>query len=90
MNKTDRAAIAKLIDQINLLNGQIEDVKSAVEDLQGSEREKFDNLSENLQQGERGQAIEAAANYLQEAFAQLDQSFGAMEDAVSYLENASE
>lgn len=57
MNKTDRAAIAKLIDQINLLNGQIEDVKSAAEDLQGSEQEKFDNLSENLQQGERGQAI---------------------------------
>lgn len=55
--------IATLLEE---LNGKISDFKeafgdiaTAIEELRDEEQEKFDNMPEGLQQGERGQAIEA-------------------------------
>ncbi len=49
------------------LAGQIEDVRSEVENEADEERSKFDNMSEGLQQGDNGQRIEQAADALDTA-----------------------
>ena len=63
MNKDRRDRIAKIKEALEDLRGQIED-------LQTEEQEAFDNMPESLQQSERGQASEAAADALHGALSQ--------------------
>ena len=76
MNKDRRDRIAKIKEALEDLRGQIED-------LQSEEREAFDNMPEILQQSERGQASESAADALQSAY-------DAADEAITNLETASE
>lgn len=46
--------------------------KSVFQDTANDEREKFDNLSEGLQQAENGQNMEAAADALDSAVQELE------------------
>lgn len=62
------------------LAGKLDDIKSDIDDLQGEEQEKFDNLSEGFQQGERGQAIEAAASALSDVSSPLENAISKLED----------
>lgn len=76
MNKDRRDRIAKIKEALEDLRGQIED-------LQTEEQEAFDNMPESLQQSERVQASEAAADALQSAY-------DAADEAITNLETASE
>lgn len=51
-----------------------------------AEQEKFENLSEGLQQSEKGQAIEQAAPSLGEAVDSLDSAISEADSAISTLE----
>lgn len=53
-------------DNLNDLIGKLEEIKATIEEEQQREQEKFDNMTEGLQQTERGQACEQAANDLEE------------------------
>ena len=81
MKDIEKAAEARsVIDAlIEDLNGKIADyketftdAKTMIEELRDEEQEKFDNLSEGLQQSERGQAIEAAVSALDEAMSAIE------------------
>jgi hypothetical protein len=62
------AARAKLVEQIETVNERIKDeCGGALRDLADAEQEKFNNMSEGLQQGDNGQAIERAAEILSDA-----------------------
>lgn len=61
----------------------LEGMHAALEELAGNEREKFDNMSEGLQASERGQAIEAAAD-------ELENAVNAIQEAIDALNNACE
>ena len=76
MNKERRDRIAMIKEALEYLRGHIED-------LQSEEQEAFDNMPESLQQSERGQASEAAADALQSAY-------DAADEAITNLETASE
>lgn len=76
MNKSRRDQIAKIKEALEELRGKIED-------LQSEEQDAFDSMPESLQQGERGQASEAAAEALQSAYDSAD-------EAINYLESAAE
>jgi molecular chaperone GrpE (heat shock protein) len=76
MNKSRRGQIAKIKEILEELRGK-------VEDLQSEEQDAFDNMSENLQQGDRGQAAEAAVDALQSAYDSID-------EALDYLQAAEE
>lgn len=81
MNAEDRKAIEEikndLQSQLNkkeALESDLEEVKGAVmtlggriRDIADAEQEKYDNLSEGLQQAEMGQSIEEAASVLSSA-----------------------
>lgn len=71
MNKKDRAQLAKAI-------GFLEEAKAIIDDLAASEREKYDNMPESLQQGDRGTAMEEAANALEEAQTQVDEALSTL------------
>lgn len=86
MNKQQRAKIAAACASLQpytdsdtcLLNGPqatfdaMEAAKSIFTEMAEEEREKFDNMPEGLQQGERGQDMETAADALESAADELD------------------
>lgn len=88
VNAKRRAAIALRIGQVEDAAGTLEDILSHVTDLQGEEQEAFDNMSENLQQGEKGQLIEANATALQQAMDHLQTAIDGAADAVTELQEA--
>jgi hypothetical protein len=65
MNDKGRKLIAKWIQAL-------EDIQSEMETMVEEEQEKFDNLSEGLQQAESGQAMEAAAATLGDVLTMLE------------------
>ena len=76
MNKSRRDQIAKIKEALEELRGKIED-------LQSEEQDAFDAMPESLQQSDRGQASEAAADALQSAY-------DAADEAITNLESAAE
>jgi len=76
MNADKRKELAKAIQLL-------EDAKSIIESIQEQEQECFDNLSEGLQQSERGQRFEELAGILGDAV-------GSVETAIEEVESASE
>lgn len=74
MNKDRRKQLAEIAE----LLGELQERISVLKD---EEEEGFDNLPESLQQGERGQAMEAAKE-------QMDSAMSAIEEAVECLQEA--
>lgn len=58
MNNQRRKEIGKLIEDV-------ENAQSVFEDIRSEEEEYFENMPENLQDGERGQASQEAIDNLQ-------------------------
>lgn len=52
---------------LQALVSELEDTESIYNDIGGEEQEKFDNLSEGLQQSERGQQYESNASTFEDA-----------------------
>jgi hypothetical protein len=78
MNQKDRKAISSSLAKLDEARDMLSAMHSDLEVLRDTEQEKFDNMPEGLQAGERGQAIEQAAEklaewveYLQEALDSL-------------------
>lgn len=72
MNDARRKALAKLSDRIQALQPEIETIRDELAELAAEEREAFDALPESIQDGERGQAMDAAADSIEEASSCLD------------------
>lgn len=66
MNNTRRKEIDKAI-------GMLEEAKSILENVASEERDAYDNMSENLKGGERGETMERCADALDEAVSSLDE-----------------
>lgn len=76
MNKTRRAELARAVELLN-------EAREVIQGAAGEEREAFDNLSESLQGGERGLAMEAAADALDSAESGIDEAIGYVEEAAA-------
>ena len=74
MNNTRRKAIQKIYDRL-------EELMQDIEALQEEEQECYDNLPESLQDGERGQAMQEAAD-------NLEYAANSVQEALDYLEEA--
>lgn len=75
MNKARRA---KLSAVINVLT----ELKDSVEILQDEEQTAFDNLPESMQESERGEAMQDAADNMSDAMDLLDEAIEALESAM--------
>jgi uncharacterized phage infection (PIP) family protein YhgE len=90
MNTETRKAIAKIQSEISALVGTFEDFSQTLSDLRDSETEKFENLSEGLQESEMGQAIQSAADALDTAQSAIESARESMDECVDALATASE
>ena len=70
-------------DMLNDFIGKLEEIRFQIEDTQSEEQEKFDNMSEGLQQTERSQAIEQAAQDLEEVVNALYEACDKLGDIVN-------
>lgn len=76
MNKSRRKHIDDILDQLNSLLLEIEEVKD-------EEQEAYDNLSESLQNGEKGEKMSDAVN-------NLEYAFDGLAEVIDYLGEAKE
>ena len=76
MNAARRKELNKLIDQL-------EDIKSQLGELQQEEQDAYDNLPESLQDSERGERIQEAAENMEYAATSID-------EVIDYINNAIE
>jgi cellobiose-specific phosphotransferase system component IIA len=75
MNKNDRKELEKAL----ALLGEAQEIIDAIKD---GEQEKFDNLSEGLQQAEKGQKFEEAVSTLEDAWNSIDEAVGSINEAM--------
>ena len=67
MNRTDRK---QLQEAISLL----EKAQEIIDSIKDGEQDKFDNLSEGLQQTEKGQRFEEAVSILEDTWSNLNEA----------------
>jgi len=87
MNKERRKALAEIVAELQALP-DLSEIKDRLETLKDEEQEAFDNMSEGLQQSDRGQQMEAAVSAMEEAIELID-AFN-IEEIVGHIETASE
>jgi hypothetical protein len=75
MNKNDRKELEKAL----ALLGEAQEIIDAIKD---GEQEKFDNLSEGLQQTEKGQKFEETVSILEDAWNSIDEAVGSINEAM--------
>lgn len=86
MNQETRKATHALIAKLADLKEEVEAQRETLESLAEDEREKFDNLSEGLQASEKGEAIDQAANNLEEAYITLESAVDSIDETIATLE----
>lgn len=74
MNKNDRKELEKAISLLK-------EAQEIIESIKDGEQDKFDNLSEGLQQTENGQKFE-------EIVSNLDEAYSNIEDAMTYIDDS--
>lgn len=74
MNNARRKQLAEIVDQM-------QELRARLDELQSEEQEAFDNMPESLQQGEKDQQSEAAAERIGNAGDSLDEAISAIEEA---------
>jgi hypothetical protein len=84
VNNARRKVIKEAIEALRKLD--FEDVKQTVETIKDEEQEYFDNMPENMQGGDKGQAAEQATSALEEAFSYLEDAANNLEEAINALE----
>lgn len=86
MNNDRRKALAHVVTLLNSLMEARDAVKDALEGPKDEEREYYDNMPESIQQGDKGQTADAAADALGEVYDELEGLD--IEDLISKVEEA--
>ena len=87
MNEKGRKRLAAISEELGKAGGSFEHLIAELTEMQEDEQEKFDNMSEGLQQGEKGQNIQAAAEALETAAGKAQEAFDALDEAAGELTN---
>ena len=90
MNNDRRKQLRKAIELINEAKLKIDEAYTIVDSCADDEQDAFDNLSENLQCSERGNAMENAIASLEEARDGLDEMSESADSVCSSIEEAIE
>lgn len=72
MNNKTRKELIKIADKYTSIATMIEDLKTELEYIQEEEQEKYDNLPEQLQDTERGNALYESSESIEELVNRLD------------------
>ncbi len=74
MNKDRRKQIDEAI-------AHLEAAKELLTTAENEEQEYYDNMPENMQGGDKGQAAESAASYLSDAVSSIEDAIGSAEES---------
>ncbi len=88
MNNKRRKNIAEIISKLNSLSEEVENILSDIEIVKDEEEECLENIPENLQESERYNQVEEAADNLNTAFDVCQDVVGNIEEIISTLEEA--
>jgi flagellar biosynthesis chaperone FliJ len=88
VNKDRRKEIDKAIVALESIKGAMDEAKSLVESCASEEREYYDNMNENLQQGDKGSQADNAATQLEEVSSSLEEFD--IDDLIGKLSDAKE
>ena len=75
MNKQRRKAIEEIIEQLGILKDELDTIAE-------EEQEAYDNLPEGIQDSERGEAMNEAADDLYQAQSDLDDIISTLQDII--------
>lgn len=91
MSKERRAALNKIFTVLEAKANSLglEETRNELEVLKDDEQEAFDNLPEDLQQGERGAQMKEAIDQLEEATSKLQEAEDALKEALDAIDSAS-
>lgn len=81
MNKDRRKALQYAIGKMEEASTALAEAKGLVETAKDEEQEYFENMPEAFQQGDKGEAAQAAISELEEAISK-------MEEAIDNINNA--
>jgi uncharacterized coiled-coil DUF342 family protein len=88
MNKERRNAISNLRAKLDMAG--VSEIKDELETHRDNEQEYYDNMPESFQDGDKGQAAQAAIDALESAIEALDAALESVEDAMREMETACE
>jgi len=92
MNKERRKSLDDAIEELNKAKFILEKIdysevtdllasaKAAIDEVKDAEQDAFDNLSEGLQAGERGQRMEEIINELDDASGDIDELISSIDE----------
>jgi hypothetical protein len=66
---------------LSAILSDLEAIKSRIEEVKDDEQSAFDNMPESIQQGEKGQKVEAAVSSLEDAENEIDSAISSIETA---------
>lgn len=75
MNKMNRKQLSDLISRIETIREELDEIKDG-------EEEKFDNMPENLQDSEKGEALSEIIDFLDSASESLNESVESIQSAI--------
>ena len=75
MNEERRKKLQQALEKLN-------DACAVVEEISGEEEEAFENLPEGLQKGEKGESLEAAKGYLDDAVTEIENAAANIQSAI--------
>ena len=78
MNKDRRKTLERLVAEVSNLQGKLADIRMEIESARDEEQEYYDNMPESFQSGEKGDAVQAAVEALEEALSACEEAEGQM------------
>jgi DNA repair exonuclease SbcCD ATPase subunit len=94
MNKSQRKELGQLWDRLNTLKtawqglqSNLQQVKEELDEIRSSEQDRFDEMSERAQEGERGEELASTIGELESAVNGLEEFAEQDADFDSWLEN---
>lgn len=82
MNNQRRKDIREAMSLLEDAAAKLEQAKSILETAGEEERDAYDNLPESIQEGERGCAMEEAADNIDEIVSDIDDMVSSISDAI--------
>ena len=83
MNKNDRAELDIILRKLDELMGEIEKCHEDTERIKSSEEEKYDNLPESLQDGQKGSDLQDGIEKLESICDLLDETTTNISEAIA-------
>lgn len=85
MNKMDRAELYAILSRLNKHQEELAQCREDIERIKSFEEEKYDNLPESFQDGQKGSDIQDAIDKLESIYENLDETDTSLSYAIEEL-----